>query len=535
MGLLAQENSPRKLIIGNYSRADLEYAFRKVDADICRENFAHFIRTFWDIIVQDELQWSNHLDILTDHCMSVGRQVGNRKHREYDTLVNIPPGTTKSLTISVFFPLWCWINWPWMRFITCSHAQSLSDDHANLCKMILKSDRFKVYFPEIDVLRGKDSLRDFRLELIQNGELKMGGGRLSTSVEGGGIGMHAHIIIVDDPVDPKKSYSDVERTSVNEWLSKTLSQRRALKDITHYFMVMQRVHEGDPSGDMLRRMGSMFRLPDGKVGDNPKGRVYHICLPGEIRNYKEYVSPPSLLDIYSEDGLLDPVRMGWDELEDMEARLGQYGYAGQVGQKPTPPGGGMFNPEHILILDNPLPDHIQIIRTVRYWDKAGTDKKDAGPQTSWTCGIKMALAKIDDKICWIILDEIRGQWAAHEREQIISNAMKGDGKHVKVWIEQEGGSGGKESAESTIDSNPKYSVRADKVSGDKVTRADPFSVQVNRGNVYMMRGEFNYGYKQEMENFPLAITKDRIDASSGAFSRLTEDQEITTISSSLIY
>ena len=223
--------------------------------------------------------------------------------------------------------------------------------------------------------------------------------------------------------------------------------------------------------------------------------------------------------------------MDWNVLSGMEVDLGQYGYAGQVGQTPTPPGGGMFNVDRIQILDNPLPAHIKIIRMVRYWDKAGTDAKEAGAQTSWTCGIKMALAKIDGTMSWIIMDEVRGQWSADKREQIISDTMKADGKGVVCWVEQEGGSGGKESAERTIDTNPGYVVKADKVSGkgSKVVRADTYSVQVDRGNVYMVRAHWNYPYKQEMESFPLAVTKDRIDASSGAFNKLAKTKEVKVI------
>ena len=534
---LPQQISPprQQLPIGNYSRETLQMALTAVESDLCREDFAYFMKKFWNIVEpQKRLIWAPHLDLLTDYCMKVGRKVGNSEKNKYDSLINIPPGTTKSLTVSVLFPIWCWINWPWMRFINCSHAQPLADKHASLCKIILRSKRFQTLFPEISIMRGRDQLRDFRLAMQVDSDWRLMGGRYSTSVEGGGIGDHADIIIVDDPVDPKKAYSDVERKSVNEWLAQTLSQRRTSKGVSHYMMIMQRVHEGDPSGDMLDKLGSMFRLPTGEVGRNPNGRVYHICLPGEIKNYRDKVSPPELVSIYNEDGLLDPIRMDWDALYEMEAKLGNYGYAGQVGQTPTPPGGGMFQPDEIHILDNPIPGHIDILRIVRYWDKAGTDEKDAGTQTSWTCGIKMALAKIDNKICWIILDEVRGQWAAHKREKKITDTMQADGPHVKVWVEQEGGSGGKESAESTIDNNPGYIVKADKVSGkgSKVIRADTFSVQVNRGNVYMMRGEFNYGYKQEMRTFPVSITKDRIDASSGAFNVLTIDRDVVTISSS---
>ena len=89
---------------------------------------------------------------------------------------------------------------------------------------------------------------------------------------------------------------------------------------------MQRLHQSDPTGHTLAKR---------------KSNVLHICLPGEIANHRAEVNPPELVADYQED-LLDLVRLSWDALNDMRANLGQYGYAGQVGQRPTPPGGGMF-------------------------------------------------------------------------------------------------------------------------------------------------------------------------------------------------
>ena len=68
-----------------------------------------------------------------------------------------------------------------------------------------------------------------------------------------------------------------------------------------------------------------------------------------------------------------------------------------------------------------------------------------------------------------------------------------------------------------------FRVRIDIPRGDKILRADPFSVQVNYGNVYIPEGiVWATEYINEMQFFPFSKYKDQIDASSGAFSIITK-------------
>jgi predicted phage terminase large subunit-like protein len=92
-----------------------------------------------------------------------------------------------------------------------------------------------------------------------------------------------------------------------------------------------------------------------------------------------------------------------------------------------------------------------------------------------------------------------------------------------IGIEQEPGSGGKESVERTISNLAGYSVYADKVTGSKEVRAEPFAAQVQGGNVYLVAGDWHYAYLDELESFPAGKWKDQVDASAGAFMRFPED------------
>ena len=121
---------------------------------------------------------------------------------------------------------------------------------------------------------------------------------------------------------------------------------------------------------------------------------------------------------------------------------------------------------------------------------------------------------------WVVEDVKRGQWSTHERESIIRETAEVDGGRCKVWVEQEPGSGGKESAEGTIRNLAGYSVYSERPTGDKVFRADPYSVQVNVGMVSLLAGPWNAKYIEEHRFFPYSTFKDQVDASSGAFSKL---------------
>jgi len=122
-----------------------------------------------------------------------------------------------------------------------------------------------------------------------------------------------------------------------------------------------------------------------------------------------------------------------------------------------------------------------------------------------------------DGTYWV-MDVIRGQWASDEREKRIRQTADLDGRKVIVGLEQEPGSGGKDSALLTTKNLAGYRVRVERPTGDKAWRADPYSAQVNMSNVGMKAGPWNALYIEELEYFPDSTYKDQVDASSGAFN-----------------
>jgi predicted phage terminase large subunit-like protein len=468
--------------------------------ELCNRSFFYFFQYFWGCINSEPLSLNWHIKYLCDELQRVAERVAARKAKEYDLLINVPPGTSKTSICSIAFPVWCWTRWHWMRFITGSYASELSLEAAEHSRDILRSPLFMRLYPELMLRPDKDSKHNYSIvKMLGKSSVKnlniqsMGGNRFSTSVGGAVTGFHGHMLLVDDPINPKKAVSQAELRTANAWMDRTLSTRKVDKRITPTILIMQRLHESDPTGHLLAKQ---------------KENLRHICLPADCNEYDVH---PAELKQYYEDGLLDPVRMPRSVLREALQDLGQYGYAGQMGQRPTPPSGGMFKVDKILTVDA-APAGDKVMQTVRYWDKAGT--ADGG---AYTAGVKMALLASGR---YLVLDVQRQQVDAVDREVLIRRTAEADGQLCTVWVEQEPGSGGKESAQATIRNLAGFSVYSERPTGDKVYRADPYSVQVSSGNLMIMRASWNQEFIEEHRFFPLSKYKDQVDAAAGAFNKL---------------
>lgn len=468
----------------------------KLDASVCRDDFFWFLQRFWSVVVQEKPVWNWHIEYLCRELQEAGERVIRGEPKQHDLVINIPPGTTKSTIVSVMFPAWMWIRMPHCKIISVSHTHKLAVKLARYTRDVVLSEKWTSLFGPIN-LREDQNAKSFY-------ENMRGGWRYAVGVDGSVIGQHAHLILIDDPIDPNEAISELELANANRVVMETLPTRKVDKEITFTTLVMQRLHQNDPS--------ALF-LEEAKKEDGTP--VRHIRLPGEVvvSGLKE-VRPRKLAAHYV-DGLLDPVRLNRKVLRNLHTRLGEYGYAGQILQNPVPIGGGMFKTERIQIDDPPPLRHFKAL--VRYWDKAGTQAGGA-----YTVG---ALLGRDAHGRFWVLDVVRGQWDPQRREATILQTAQLDTDRVKIGIEQEPGSGGKESAESTVRNLAGFRVRVDPVKGDKVYRADPFSVQVNGGNVRMRKADWNSEFIEEMRHFPLSKYKDQVDAASGAFAMLVKKRK----------
>lgn len=472
--------------------------------EVFNRSFYEFLLYFWDVISGQIYEDNWHVKYICEVLQEAAERVGDRKEKIEDIIINIPPGTTKTIICSIMFPAWCWTRWFWMRFITVSYSATLSLESAEYSRDLIRSDKFKEIYPDLVLKEDKDTKSNFKIMKLEWGINKNqlprklnGGNRFSTSIGGSLTGFHGDIIIWDDPLNPQEALSKALLEKANTWIDSTLPTRKTNKANSLTIGIMQRLHENDVTGHQLAKKNK---------------KINHIVLPGDITEFGNQLKPQHLKKYYVK-GLLDPKRITRSVLEELKADLGQYGYAGQIGQHPTNPAGGMFKVDNIRIVNN-SPNPSFVMSRCRYWDKAGT--VDAG---AYTIGVKMA--RLMNKT-WLIEDIVRGQWGTGKREEIIRRTAESDGREVVVYIEQEPGSGGKESAENTIRNLAGFSVYADRPTGDKAKRADPFSVQVNNGDLALIYAPWNTAFIEELRFFPMGRFKDQVDASSGAFNMLVK-------------
>ncbi|MHA1809339.1 MAG: phage terminase large subunit [Candidatus Heimdallarchaeaceae archaeon] len=476
-----------------------------VIAALCKKSLRHMVKYSWDIVVNKPYYPNWHIDAICDHLEAVTR--GDIRN----LIINIPPRHTKSTIVSVVWPAWEWISSPQVQWLFSSYTHSLTKRDNVKCRRLIQSAWYQRLFGS-----------SFHLVLDQNEKIKYennhGGYRLATSVEGAGTGEGGDRLVFDDPNNVRDSESSIVRGNTNIWFGESMLSRRNDPKKSSITVIQQRTHSMDVTGYCLSTLTEDMDWE-------------HLCLPAFYEGRKKwvYTGPGTGLkqvdrkphepmtsigfeDPRTEiDEVLHPSRAGKKELHALVQ--GAYARAGQLQQRPSPRGGGLFEIENFVIVNN-VPRGVKFLSKVRYWDKAGTEGGG-----KFSSGVLMG--KTDGgSYDYVVLDVCRGQWSISKRERMIRQIAELDGPDVEVWIEQEPGSSGKESSQLTIKRLAGFVAKADRVTGSKETRADSFSGQVEEKNVAVLNRHWTKDFIEEHEKFPSGLYKDQVDAASGAFSKI---------------
>lgn len=449
----------------------------QIRAELCKRSFFFFLKEFWSIIIPEEPVYNWHMEYLCDELQKVVTKVKNREAKDYDLIINIPPGTSKSTIATVMLPAWAWVIDPTIRSLTASYSSSLSTDHSMKSRDIIRSDKFKSYFPDIEIKKDQDNKTHYK-----NTD---GGERYATSVTGTVTGFHAHLIIVDDPLNPKEAASEADRLTANNFMDVTLSTRKVSKSVTPTILVMQRLHQKDCTGNWLDKEGKIIK---------------HICLPGEI---SKDVKPVELKDRYI-NGLLDADRLTTADLKELKINLGSYGYAGQIMQIPTPADGGIWQNWIIPIDDSIIPKELKELGTD--WDLAYTEKETNSASAYVTAG------KFDSKM---YITDLGFDWLEFPK---LMPYMKS--KTQPHYIE--GKASGK-SAKQVLTNQGIPAIEVQVIGGDKVARAQMATPYAESGMVFCKRSvwdKLHNDSKQGILMFPNGEHDDLQDALVQSINRL---------------
>ena len=158
---------------------------------------------------------------------------------------------------------------------------------------------------------------------------------------------------------------------------------------------------------------------------------------------------------------------------------------------------------------------------LRFWDLAATVKDTA----YFTAGVKIQY--VDDT--YYVLDAIAEQVSPAEADELIATTAARDGNNCSVFWELEGGSAGIRDAAHLQNLLSGFSAEAIKPQGDKVKRAVPFASEAMRGNVKLVRGDWNDRYLNALYKFNGSrqpLVNDLTDASSGAYSCVEKEDDL---------
>ena len=190
--------------------------------------------------------------------------------------------------------------------------------------------------------------------------------------------------------------------------------------------------------------------------------------------------------------------------------------------KIKPAAGLLFKRTKVNMLEN-LPT--DVILWARGWDLAATSEDEDG-EPAYTASVLIGKRRNGR---YIVADVTNRRCDSAEVRELIRLTCitdKAKYKRVVTRLPQDPGQAGKDQAQSFLKLLAGFTVKILPESGDKVTRAEPFSAQwlglegMDKGNVDVLIADWNEMYFNQLESFPQSKFKDMVDAGSSAFNEV---------------
>jgi len=168
-----------------------------------------------------------------------------------------------------------------------------------------------------------------------------------------------------------------------------------------------------------------------------------------------------------------------------------------------------------------------VYRRIRYYDLAATEKKLSGAKKNdpdETVGTLMSMSVDKPRPKFCIEHQVHGFWKWDDIKSVVVDIAREDGFAVKIFVEQEPGSGGKNQI-AELDSHVRREipghpgVEGYRPDTDRVIAANFWFADAAEGRMYMLQGEWNKEFLDQLDIFPGStshVHDDRITSVSGA-------------------
>ena len=345
---------------------DIAATRKAIEKRKCEMSLSAFVKAAWSVIEPGQVYvhgW--HIDFICAHLEAISDGTLNDDGTYYNRLlVNVPPGTMKSLLIGVFWPAWEWgpRGKPHMRYVCASHSLDLAIRDSLRMRRLVTSEWYQGHWGDTVKITGDQNAK-------AKFETTATGFRQACAFTGI-TGYRGDRVIIDDPLSVDDANSDAKRETVVTLFKEAVTSRLNNPDESAIVVVMQRLHEADVSGVIL---------------ENDMG-YDHIMLPMRYDPARQCVTALGYTDAREIDGeLLFPDRFPEHVVDRDEAAMGPYATAGQYAQSPEPRGGGIIKDAWWQLWDKTEYPPIEFV--VAALDTAYTTKSENDPSALTIWGV----------------------------------------------------------------------------------------------------------------------------------------------------
>lgn len=171
----------------------------------------------------------------------------------------------------------------------------------------------------------------------------------------------------------------------------------------------------------------------------------------------------------------------------------------------------------------------RVIKKVRFWDLAATEKKKAKDDPDETVGSLISKFTNGKETDLCIEHQVGGFWDWDNLLIAIANTARFDGPYVTVVLEEEPGSGGKNQVAAIKSYFQKFpelmavkvvGQRAREV-GDRVMAANYWFSLAARGKMWLVKGNWNEQFLGQLDGFTQLVHDDRVTSITGGVNAIS--------------
>ncbi len=457
-----------------------------------RRSLAWFIRHAWGHVEATPYSHNWHTDAVAAHLEAVTR--GDCKK----LVINVPPGSGKSLTVCVFWPVWAWIQDPSLAFLFSSFDIDLTTRDAERARTLIASDWFQERWGARFAIDANQPTRlyetfDPKRRGRDGAPVPLGGWRFASSVDGKATGRHPDVRVIDDPTKPKEVTRERLADTV-AWWQNTMRSRQRDPATVRTVLIMQRLAEDDLAGYFLEHEAGWT----------------HLRIPLRYDATKPCVTPWGRDPRVDEGASFWPARFPDSVIQEIERDTPDVGvWSAQWQQDPTPSSGQIFQAAWLENRWEALPAGGTWIQS---WDCTftGEGESDYVVGQVW----------LHHGARFYLVDQIRERMNFDATAQAIVDFSAKHPKAIRKLIEAKANG---PAILSHLQSKVPGLEGVNPIGG-KLARARAVQPLFSAGNVWIpVSAPWVREYVSELTKFPRGRNDDQVDATSQALAFLAEN------------